>query len=88
MGKPLEAVQRGVSSQAYIASRSAAWPAGIAVALLPDLDREGAMAYLRAPGRRRLAVMPSRFEVAPMMVAECLQAGLEFVATDLPGGLW
>ncbi len=72
----------GLPPTEWLAKRTAGWPA--TPLFLTDLDRAGALAYLRGPGR--LAVMPSPVtENSPYTVLECLDAGLPFVTTDVGG---
>lgn len=49
----------------------------------PNLDRGAALAELAQPGT--LAVMPSLLENSPYAVAECIERGIPFVATDVGG---
>jgi glycosyltransferase involved in cell wall biosynthesis len=49
----------------------------------PNLDRAAALAELKTPGT--LAVMPSLLENLPYAVAECMEHGIPFVATDVGG---
>jgi len=71
----------GVHSGVYVLERTRTWPA--APTLITELGQEQALTYLRRPGV--LAVMPSRAENSPCVVAECLLAGVPFVATDSGG---
>ncbi len=68
-------------SGVYIGERARHWP--MPVRILTECGQEEALAYLRAPGR--LAVIPSRAENSPCVVAECLLQGILFLATDRGG---
>jgi LPS sulfotransferase NodH/glycosyltransferase involved in cell wall biosynthesis len=65
----------------YVAERSRRWRASSRI--LAVYDQTEALDYLRRPGV--LAVIPSRAENSPCVVAECLQLGLLFLATDSGG---
>jgi glycosyltransferase involved in cell wall biosynthesis len=76
----------------FLGSARGRWtPETIAPALPPDvtaqfeteLDRDAALAELRTPGT--LAVMPSLLDNSPNTVAECIEQGVPFVATDVGG---
>ena len=71
----------GVHSGVYVLERTRTWP--VAPTLITELGQEQALKYLSRPGV--LAVMPSRAENSPCVVAECLIAGVAFVATDSGG---
>ena len=71
----------GVHSGVYVLERTRNWPAP--PTLVTELGQEDALKYLSRPGV--LAVMPSRAENSPCVVAECLLAGVPFVATDSGG---
>jgi glycosyltransferase involved in cell wall biosynthesis len=71
----------GVPSAEYLHRRGTRWP--FAWQVIGTLDRDGAMDYLRAPGR--IAVLPSRLDNLPYTVAECLGAGIPFIASDTGG---
>jgi hypothetical protein len=64
-------------------SISAALPGGVEARFETLLDRDGALAELRRPGT--LAVMPSLLDNSPNTVAECIEHGIPFVATDVGG---
>jgi glycosyltransferase involved in cell wall biosynthesis len=68
----------GLHSGIYMLERSATWEARIRV--LAKLDRAEALGYLGREGI--LAVMPSLQENSPCAVAECLELGIPFLATD------
>ena len=51
--------------------------------ILDTLDRDGALAYLRRPGR--LAVIPSLIENSPYTVLECLVEGIPLLASRVGG---
>jgi LPS sulfotransferase NodH/glycosyltransferase involved in cell wall biosynthesis len=65
----------------YIAERARRWRCQLRILAVYD-QREG-LAHLKRPGV--LAVIPSRAENSPCVVAECLQLGLLFLATDTGG---
>ena len=71
----------GVHSGVYVLERTRTWPAP--PTLITELGQEQALKYLSRSGV--LAVMPSRAENSPCVVAECLLAGVAFVATDSGG---
>jgi glycosyltransferase involved in cell wall biosynthesis/GT2 family glycosyltransferase len=71
----------GVPSGEYLARRAERWRFPWQV--LSDRDRDGAMAYLRAPGR--VAVLPSRIDNLPYTVLECLGSNIPFVAAATGG---
>jgi glycosyltransferase involved in cell wall biosynthesis len=71
----------GVHSGVYVLERTRAWPCP--PTLVTELGQEEALKYLSRPGV--LAVMPSRAENSPCVVAECVIAGVPFVATDTGG---
>lgn len=58
--------------------------AGLRLTFLADYGPQEALAYLRAG--HRLAVMPSLRENSPCTVAECLEAGIPFLASSVGGG--
>ncbi len=68
-------------SGVYLAERARRWHASLRV--LATYDQAEALSYLGRPGV--LAVIPSRAENSPCVVAECLQLGLPFLATDSGG---
>ena len=70
-----------VHSGVFVLERSREWR--VAPTLLAELGQEQALEYLSRPGV--LAVMPSLAENSPCVVAECLIAGVPFVATDSGG---
>jgi glycosyltransferase involved in cell wall biosynthesis len=65
----------------YLTERARHW--GVPLRILASYDQEEALDYLRRPGV--LAVIPSRAENSPCVVAECLRLGLLFIATDSGG---
>lgn len=71
----------GEASDDYVRRRSARWSCPWQIR--EDMDRDQAMAYLRAPGR--VAVMPSRIDNLPYTVLECLGSGIPFLAADTGG---
>ncbi len=71
----------GVHSGVYVLERTRNWPAP--PTLITELGQEDALKYLSRPGV--LAVTPSRAENSPCVVAECLLAGVPFIATDSGG---
>ncbi len=68
-------------SGVYVVERARRWRATVRV--LAVYDQSEALSYLRRPGM--LAVIPSRAENSPCVVAECLQLGLPFLATNTGG---
>jgi LPS sulfotransferase NodH/glycosyltransferase involved in cell wall biosynthesis len=68
-------------SGVYVAERARRWRS--ALRILSVYDQTEALDYLRRSGA--LAVIPSRAENSPCVVAECLQLGLLFLATDSGG---
>ncbi len=72
----------GVAASRYLAERGRGW--GFEWRIEPDLDRCGAINYLRKPGR--LAVMPSPIDNCPNTVLEALGLGIPFV-TSTGGGI-
>ncbi len=79
LGKP--ASVGGVPSETYLRARGERWPFPWTVRT--GLDRHGAIAYLRTPGR--VAVLPSRIDNLPYTVLECLSAGVPFLAARTGG---
>lgn len=71
----------GVHSGVYVLERSRGWARGPRI--IAGFDQAEAMNYLARPGV--LAVIPSIAENSPCVVAECLQAGVRFVATSSGG---
>ena len=71
----------GVNSGIYMLERSRRWSS--AVRFLARLGQDQALEYLARS--EALAVIPSLAENSPCVVAECLQLGLPFVATDSGG---
>lgn len=71
----------GRPSAERLIERAKAWPFGIR--LLTDQDSAAALAYLAR--RPCVAVMPSIAENSPCAVAECLAAGIPFIATSGSG---
>lgn len=70
-----------IHSGVYLAERVRRWQASVRV--LAVYDQAEALNYLQRPGV--LAVIPSRAENSPCVVAECLLLGLPFLATDSGG---
>ena len=68
-------------SGVYLAERARKWPASLRV--LATYDQAEALSYLGRPSV--LAVIPSLAENSPCVVAECLQLGVPFLATDSGG---
>ena len=68
-------------SGVYVAERGRHWKAPLRI--LSGYDQNEALDYLRRPGT--LAVIPSDAENSPCVVAECLQLGLLFLATESGG---
>lgn len=68
-------------SGVYVAERGRHWKASLRI--LSGYDQNEALEYLRRPGK--LAVIPSSAENSPCVVAECLQLGLLFLATNSGG---
>lgn len=71
----------GTPSEEFLKARAQAWP--FKWKIINDLDRDGAMAYLRRPNR--VAVLPSRIDNLPYTVLECLGQSIPFVAADTGG---
>jgi O-antigen biosynthesis protein len=68
-------------SGVYVAERGRHWKASLRI--LSGYDQNEALEYLRRPGK--LAVIASSAENSPCVVAECLQLGLLFLATNSGG---
>jgi O-antigen biosynthesis protein len=68
-------------SGVYIVERAHRWQSSLRV--LVKYGQEEALSYLQQPGH--LAVIPSLAENSPCVVAECLQLGVPFVATESGG---
>jgi glycosyltransferase involved in cell wall biosynthesis len=71
----------GLHSGMYVAERARRWRSTLRI--LSRYGQEEALSYLDRPGV--LAVIPSLAENSPCVVAECLQLGLPFLATDKGG---
>lgn len=71
----------GRSSEDFIMERARRWP--FPVRIISDLDREGALAYLKEDGR--LAVIASLVENYPNTVRECCGMGIPFLASAVGG---
>lgn len=71
----------GLHSGMYVFERARRWPAPLRV--LSTYGQEEALAYLTKSNA--LAVIPSLAENSPCVVAECLELGLPFIATDSGG---
>lgn len=67
----------GLSTGVQLLNRSANWPFRINV--LADFNTDQALAYLKQGNR--LAVMPSLADNSPLVVYECLSAGVPFLTT-------
>jgi glycosyltransferase involved in cell wall biosynthesis len=73
----------------FLGAASKRWPREELLRRVPgarvenELTREGALAELSQPGT--LAVMPSLLDNSPNTVAECIERGIPFVATDTGG---
>lgn len=75
LGEP--STVRGKGSEAVVLERAQRWP--FETRILSDLDRDGAVDYLRGAGR--LAVLSSIAENDPDALLDCLGAGLPFLAS-------
>ena len=71
----------GLHSGMYVVERARRWRSSLRI--LGTYGQEEALAYLNRAGV--LPVIPSLAENSPCVVAECLQLGLPFVATDRGG---
>lgn len=71
----------GLHSGMYVVERARRWRSSLR--MLSKYGQEEALSYLNRPGI--LAVIPSSAENSPCVVAECLQLGLPFLATDRGG---
>jgi glycosyltransferase involved in cell wall biosynthesis len=71
----------GLHSGVYIIEASRKWR--VSPQIITHLDSAAALAYLGRPGV--LAVIPSLAENSPCVVAECLLAGIPFIATNSGG---
>ncbi len=71
----------GRPSAERLIERAKAWP--FEIRLMTDQDSAAALAYLAR--RSCIAVMPSTAENSPCAVAECLAAGIPFIATSGSG---
>jgi glycosyltransferase involved in cell wall biosynthesis len=71
----------GLHSGIYVVERAHRWRSSLR--MLSKYGQTEALYYLNRPGV--LAVIPSLAENSPCVVAECLQLGLPFVATDSGG---
>ncbi len=71
----------GRSSEEYIRERARQWP--FSVRIISDLDRDGALAYLKEGGR--LAIIASLIENFGHTVQECLGMGIPFLASEVGG---
>ena len=65
----------------YLSERGRRWP--FRLRLLTGHDHAEALAYLGGP--RRLAIIPSPIDNAPLAVTECLAAGIPFLASRVGG---
>jgi GT2 family glycosyltransferase/glycosyltransferase involved in cell wall biosynthesis len=71
----------GRPSEDYLRDRARSWP--FPWKIVSNLDRNRAMAYLKAPDR--VAVLPSRIDNLPYTVLECLGSGIPCVAAATGG---
>jgi glycosyltransferase involved in cell wall biosynthesis len=71
----------GLHSGIYVVERARRWRSSLRI--LSKYGQEEALYYLNRPGV--LPVIPSLAENSPCVVAECLQLGVPFVATDSGG---
>jgi len=71
----------GITSKEYILERARQWP--FTVSIISDLDRDGAVAYLKEGSR--LAIIPSLIENFPNTVQECCGMGIPFLAGAVGG---
>lgn len=71
----------GTPVSEYLRGRSRRW--SFSWTIIPRLERDQALAYLKTPGR--MAVIPSLSETMSYTVLECLWAGIPFVATRVGG---
>jgi glycosyltransferase involved in cell wall biosynthesis len=71
----------GLHSGMYVVERARRWRSSLRI--LAKYGQEEALAYLNQAGM--LAVIPSLAENSPCVVAECLQLGVPFIATDRGG---
>ncbi len=71
----------GITSEDYIFYRARQWP--FAVRIISDLDRDGALAYLKEGAR--LAIIPSLVENFCNTVQECCGMGIPFLASAVGG---
>ncbi|MGO9375885.1 MAG: glycosyltransferase [Syntrophobacteraceae bacterium] len=76
-----EATLEGTASQAYILERARQWP--FPVRVISDLDRSGALAYLKEGAR--LAIIASLVENFGHAVQECCGMGIPFLASAVGG---
>jgi glycosyltransferase involved in cell wall biosynthesis len=71
----------GRSSKEYIRERARQWP--FPIRIISDLDRDGALAYLKECGR--LAIIASLIENFAHTVQECCGMGIPFLASAVGG---
>jgi glycosyltransferase involved in cell wall biosynthesis len=71
----------GITSKEYILERARQWP--FAVRIISDLDRDGALAYLKEGAR--LAIIASLAENFANTVQECCGMGIPFLASAVGG---
>ncbi len=76
-----QATLEGITSEEYILDRARQWP--FAVRIISDLDRDGALAYLKQGAR--LAIIPSLVESFGNAVQECMGMGIPFLASAVGG---
>jgi glycosyltransferase involved in cell wall biosynthesis len=76
-----QATLDGITSKEYILERARQWP--FAVRIISDLDRDGALAYLKQGAR--LAIIPSLIENFANAVHECCGMGIPFLASAVGG---
>lgn len=71
----------GISGREYVRQCAERWP--WQPGFITDRDHQGALEYLRGPGR--LAVIPSLVDNSPYTVLECLEARVPFLASAVGG---
>ncbi len=71
----------GLHSGMYVIERARGWRSSLRI--LSTYGQEEALSYLNRPGA--LAVIPSFAENSPCVVAECIQLGVPFLATESGG---
>ncbi len=76
-----QATLEGITSKEYILERARQWP--FAVRIISDLDRDGALAYLKQGAR--LAIIAALAESFGNAVQECCGIGIPFLASAVGG---